>query len=861
MKKLFLFIAFTLLTLTCITAQSQEPDANVAYKDHSTRFTVITDGVIRMEWAPDGRFTDNRSFVAVNRTYPRADYKVRLSGSMVEITTAKMTMKYKKGGGKFTADNLSVTSAKGMLPFRWKPGMKQQGNLKGTYRTLDAYEADQYYYKQDLAPGEDPAMPIEDGLLATDGWTLVDDSRGLLFDNSDWPWVEQRPDTTVQDWYFMAYGHDYKTALKDFTVFAGKTPLPPRYAFGYWWSRYWCYTDNELRNLVRNFRLHDIPLDVMVIDMDWHYTNPGRGGWTGFTWNEGLFPDPAGLLSDLDREGMQVTLNLHPADGVAYFEKQYPEMARWMGVNPDPAAKDTIKWAGSDKRFMSGWYNTVLRPLEKMGVDFWWLDWQQELNDSRIPTLSNTWWLNYTTFTDMQRNRSARPLLYHRWGGLGNHRYQIGFSGDAVSSWKSLDFQTWFNATASNVLYGYWSHDIGGFYSDSIHHSINPELLTRWAQFGAVSPIMRTHAMKDGNLDKEPWKFDRKYFEALRNTVLLRYRLVPYIYTMARKAYDTGLSLCRPMYYDYPESKEAYGFRNEYMFGDRMLVAPVVTPMEEGYSTLDVWLPAGDDWYEWHTGALLKGGQTVRRSFAIDEYPLYFKAGSIIPTYANARNLRPNDEPVELIVFPGGNGTFEMYEDNGNDKGYEQDFAVTALTSVRNGNTLTVTVGARKGSYPGMSETRNFTLKVPASAFPESVVVNGEAVSYRYDGDELALVVDIPTVDCSKEKVVGISYPANAMNLTDGLAGKFRRIRNAVYELKYRWAGTQLNDELSKMESINRELTSYPERLAPAIERFRENYGNLPAILDNQVTWSWRGTADISAEDQEWFLKFIRYNK
>ena len=160
-----------------------------------------------------------------------------------------------------------------------------------------------------------------------------------------------------------------------------------------------------------------------------------------------------------------------------------------------------------------------------------------------------------------------------------------------------------------------------------------------------------------------------------------------------------------------------------------------------------------------------------------------------------------------------------------------------------------------------MSETRNFTLKVPASAFPESVVVNGEAVSYRYDGDELALVVDIPTVDCSKEKVVGISYPANAMNLTDGLAGKFRRIRNAVYELKYRWAGTQLNDELSKMESINRELTSYPERLAPAIERFRENYGNLPAILDNQVTWSWRGTADISAEDQEWFLKFIRYNK
>jgi alpha-glucosidase (family GH31 glycosyl hydrolase) len=853
MKKVFVIS----LLILCVSAQAQEVVSNVAYKDHTVRFTVITDGVLRMEWASDGRFTDNPSFVAVNRAYPAVDYKVKSSGSKVEITTAKMKMTYNKGSGKFTADNLSVVSAKGMLPFSWKPGKKQQGNLKGTYRTLDAYEGDQYFYKEDLAEGEDLTMPIEDGLLATDGWTLVDDSQGLLFDRSDWPWVEQRPDTTVQDWYFMAYGHDYKAALKDFTVFAGKVPLPPRYAFGYWWSRYWCYTDNELRDLVRNFRTHDIPLDVMVIDMDWHYTDAGRGGWTGFTWNRGLFPDPDGLLDDLKQEGMQVTLNLHPADGVAWFEEQYREMAEWMDANPNPAAKDTIKWAGSDKRFMSGWYNTVLRPLEKMGVDFWWLDWQQELNDMKIPNLSNTWWLNYTTFSDMQRNRSTRPMLYHRWGGLGNHRYQIGFSGDAVTSWKSLDFQTWFNSTASNVLYGYWSHDLGGHYGDTI----NPELLTRWMQFGAVSPIMRTHATKSGKQDKEPWRFGKKYFEVLRSTVLQRYRLTPYIYRMARKTYEEGLSLCRPLYYDYPESSESYRFKNEYMFGDNMLVAPVTVPMEEGYATLAVWLPSGNDWYEWHTGTLLKGGQTVRRSFAIDEYPLYFKAGSIIPMYGKVKNLRKNDEPVELVVFPGGNGSFEMYEDNGNDKDYERNFATTALASVRSGNELTVTIGARKGSYSGMPETRNFTLSVLASAIPETVLVNGRSVSYRYDGNELALVIDIPVTDCGREKVIQITYPAAAVDLTDGLVGKFRRIRKAVYELKYRWAGAQFDDDMSRMESINREVTYYPERLTQCIERFRASYDNLPGILDKQMAWSWRGMAAISADDRQWFLDFVRYKE
>ena len=518
MRKLLLLLGLCAMQ----TPQAQDLHKNVAYADNHVRFTVISDGAVRMEYAPDGQFVDTKSFVAVQRAYPAADYRVK-RGAWIEIATPKMVLRYRKNSGPFTASNLSVCSPKGAaVPFVWKPGMQQKGNLKGTYRTLDGYDGDTYVYDE-----RRPKMPIEDGLLATDGWTLIDDSDNFLFDgDKEWEWVEKRPDDGAQDWYFLAYGHDYKAALRDFTLFAGKMPLPPRYAFGYWWSRYWAYSDKELRTLVKNFRAYDIPLDVLVIDMDWHYTDGDRGGWTGWSWNRTLFPDPAKFLRWLDGEGIRSTFNLHPADGVRCGEDSYADVARDMGI--DPASKQTVPWVSSDKKFIRSIFRRILTPMERDGVDFWWLDWQQQPTDPAVEGLSNTWWLNYVFFSDMEKNRDVRPMLYHRWGGLGNHRYQIGFSGDASITWASLDFQPYFNSTASNVLYGYWSHDIGG------HHMadrIDPELYIRWMQFGALSPVMRTHSAKSAGLKKEVWNFAPEHADILRSTIRQRYALAPYIYT------------------------------------------------------------------------------------------------------------------------------------------------------------------------------------------------------------------------------------------------------------------------------------------------------------------------------------------
>ena len=771
MRKLLLLLGLCAMQ----TPQAQDLHKNVAYADNHVRFTVISDGAVRMEYAPDGQFVDTKSFVAVQRAYPAADYRVK-RGAWIEIATPKMVLRYRKNSGPFTASNLSVCSPKGAaVPFVWKPGMQQKGNLKGTYRTLDGYDGDTYVYDE-----RRPKMPIEDGLLATDGWTLIDDSDNFLFDgDKEWEWVEKRPDDGAQDWYFLAYGHDYKAALRDFTLFAGKMPLPPRYAFGYWWSRYWAYSDKELRTLVKNFRAYDIPLDVLVIDMDWHYTDGDRGGWTGWSWNRTLFPDPAKFLRWLDGEGIRSTFNLHPADGVRCGEDSYADVARDMGI--DPASKQTVPWVSSDKKFIRSIFRRILTPMERDGVDFWWLDWQQQPTDPAVEGLSNTWWLNYVFFSDMEKNRDVRPMLYHRWGGLGNHRYQIGFSGDASITWASLDFQPYFNSTASNVLYGYWSHDIGG------HHMadrIDPELYIRWMQFGALSPVMRTHSAKSAGLKKEVWNFAPEHADILRSTIRQRYALAPYIYTMARKAYDEGISLCRPMYYEWPEASEAYAFRNQYLFGDDILVAPVTAPGKEGYATVKVWLPEGK-WYEWQTGTMLDGGRTVERTFALDEYPVYVRAGAILPMYGDTvKNLNANDEEILLTLFPGGSGEFSLYEDNGDDKRYAAEFARTHLKSVRNGNLLTVTVGKRTGAYCGMPAERKFSVKVLASAAPASVTVDGAKADWTYLGEEFALVVEIPRTDCAAEKVVCIRYEDAEVDF-NGVPAAARRMARAMEEFKY----------------------------------------------------------------------------
>ena len=826
-KSLIMVLAVGLVSFASHAAQ------NIAYQDADTRFTVVADGVVRMEWHPEGRFLDSPSLLASERDYPATDYRVDDRRGKVTITTPRMTVTYTKGSGAFSRDNLRIRSAKGMHPaFDWRPGDSQKGNLKGTTRTLDGLEGDMQTqtWVSDMKKGE--RRSLDDGILATDGWTFIDDSDGYIFDNGGedgWNWVAERDSARSQDWYFMAYGHDYKQALRDFTLFAGKVPLPPRYAFGYWWSRYWAYSDTELRGLADKFDAYGIPLDVLVVDMDWHYTDPGRGGWTGWTWNRSLFPSPEAFMDHMHSRGIKTTINLHPADGVEAYEEPYGRLAAQLGI----ADSSKIEWIGSDKAVMKAMFDGMLHPMERSGVDFWWLDWQQHLKDPRLKNLDNTWWINYCFFSDMERAGMRRPLLYHRWGGLGNHRYQVGFSGDATISWASLEYQPYFTSTASNVLYGYWSHDIGGHLGNG--KPIDPEMYTRWLQFGAVSPIMRTHSSKDSKLNKEPWVFDDQYRDIIRETVRQRYRMLPYIYSMARKTHEEGVSLCRPMYYDYPEADEAYAFKAQYMFGDNMLIAPVTSPAGvNGYAAVSVWLPDGE-WFETATGTLLEGGRTLTRHFAPDEYGIYVRAASILPMYADGvMRLDRNDEPVELHVYPGGGeNSFSIYEDAGDSPDYSTAYATTSVRSQRSDSSLNVVMEPRSGSYEGMPASRDYTLRAIASGTPARVLVDGKDAEWSYDGRDFAVVVRMPDVDCTTRHEISMDFNIPGCELADGLAGRARRMAAAIEYIKFHGCDTHA-DELASAGTLREAVGAAPEKLDVYTGRFNAIVGDIHGVLERQ---------------------------
>jgi alpha-glucosidase (family GH31 glycosyl hydrolase) len=811
------------------------------------RFTVLTPQMIRMEWSADGKFEDHASFVFINRRLPvpRFSHEVTKDGATLTLRTEELTLTYTSAGdGRFTTDNLSIAFTVDGKPVVWHPGMADPENLQGTTRTLDG------------ALGAKTKEPIEQGLVSRSGWALVDDSTRPLFDSADfrflegekspWPWVMERPAEEQPgkyvDWYFFGYGRDYRKALGDYVRVAGRIPLPPRFAFGAWWSRYWAYSDQELDELVRGFRENDTPLDVLVIDMDWHINEEQlkaigesdksgqRLGWTGYTWNKLLFPDPDAFLKNLHQEGLKVTLNMHPASGVQSWEQAYPAMARAMGI--DPATKKYVPFDIADKRYATNYMDLLHHPLEKQGIDFWWLDWQQEQRTS-LPGVMPTWWLNYVHFTDQQRE-GKRPLLFHRWGGLGNHRYQIGFSGDTISVWDSLAFQPWFTATAANVGYAYWSHDIGGH----VPGAVDPELYTRWVQFGAFSPILRTHTTKNPDSERRIWAYPEPYASILRSTFQLRYALQPYLYTEARRTYDTGVAFFRPLYYDWPYSTPAYDAKNEYLFGDQMLAAPVVSPADKitGLASEKIWLPAGE-WFEWPTGKRLDGPAQVDRSFSIDQTPVYLKTGAIVPMQPPM--LYTGQKPVDPLivnVWPLGTGessNYSVYEDSGVSVEYQRGvFARTPIKAVQKGDTLRVEIGPVEGGYPGMLKTRAYELLLPADWPPAAVTVNGAAVKqagpdkkegWSFVGNTLTTVIPVPKESVAAKVVIEVR---RAKGLTarrgelDGFAGSMTRLRAAYDALQQSWPVASPPDALIDAMQTGDRLGYHPERAVEEIAHF-----------------------------------------
>lgn len=848
------YMAFLAAVLSAISVCADPvADERAVVVCGNARFTILTSCLIRMEWSDDGKFEDNASLCFVNRRTDVPEFKVKRSGNRVVIITDHLSLKY-RCGEEFSSDNPRVEFSMNGNKVRWMPSSRDTLNLKGTVRTLDGYEGN--VRRRTGVPIE-----LENGILSRGGWSVVDDSERhlLLRDDSRWgEWVASRDGSAGRvDWYLFAYGHDYLDALRDFTLVAGKVPLPPKWAFGYWWSRYWQYSDEEFYNLADMMKSLSIPLDVMVVDMDWHetwgltkYNTPKdefgeRMGWTGYTWQKELFPEPSVFLKNIASRGLRVALNLHPASGIRTVESVYEDFAKAYGWD---SMGRSVPFRMEDRRWADAYFDKVLRPMERAGVDFWWLDWQQRLDNANVRGLSNTFWLNHTFFNDMALSSDKRPMIYHRWGGLGSHRYQVAFSGDTYATWSTLAYLPYFTATASNVCYGYWGHDIGGH--NQIVDRTDPELYTRWLQYGVFTPIFKTHATKSTKIERRIWHFP-EYFEAMRDAIRLRYSLTPYIYTAARECYDTGVSLCRPLYYYYPECNRAYECKDEYFFGKDIIASCISGPMDgNGISYREIWLPHGK-WFDMASGTMYNGNATYMLGYTIEEMPWFVRAGAIIPMADDdIMNLQEENVSLILTVIPGDDGHMVLYEDDGTSRHFDMEYALTDICHHNDGDSVRLRIGARRGRYVGMPSHRRYTVRFIARRPPRRIVLDGKEVSFdryggsgtwRYDGYDLAVVVNTGDIDCGIGCELVLEYDARADYVEDTLYGKsglFKRCRRLTSDFKLAYAKidpwAMLPRIYLKVSQTPNFITECPENIDSYLDDFEKNmsllYGELSAI-------------------------------
>ncbi|MCJ1244988.1 hypothetical protein MMC30_002189 [Trapelia coarctata] len=666
------------------------------------RFTVLAEGLVRYEYADDCKFEDRASTFAINRQLPVPKFRVVDTDSDLEIITEKFHLRYDKG--PFTANGFTVHIKGNFADWSalWRYGDNGIG-LGGTARTLDE------------ANGR---IPVGPGVISQSGYVTLDDSDTMLFTDDGWV-AGRRPGNRI-DGYLFAYGHDYTGAMKAFYAVSGKQPLLPRWAFGNWWSRYYKYKADEYLELMDRFRKEGIPLTVGVIDMDWHLVEDervaksGLSGWTGYTWDKKLFPDPRKFLEECHNRKLKITLNVHPADGVASYEDAYEEMADAVGK--DKNSGDPIAFDITDKKFFGAYFDILHRKLENEGVDFWWLDWQQGRH-SRIPGVDPLWMLNHYHFLDSQRNGN-RPLTFSRYAGPGSHRYPVGFSGDTVVSWESLDFQPEFTATASNIGYAYWSHDIGGHF----YGYRDDELAARWVQLGVFSPILRLHSSSNPWNSKEPWKFSQESRSTMDQALRLRHQLIPYLYSMNVRSAKEGEALVQPIYWKYPESREAYSVPNEFFFGSELLVMPMTLPRDKvtRRARARAWLPPGRH-VDVFSGVVYDGDCEKWLYRALEDYAVLAREGSIIPFDAakEPENGSPNPEKLEVKIIVGADGNFELYEDDGTGNGVEDVHWVrTPITFTQKSGTATIGPVSDKADF--LPQMRDWTITFAALAAPKS---------------------------------------------------------------------------------------------------------------------------------------------
>ena len=754
----------TLASVAVLGAAGPAAAPAATVRDGAARFEVITPSLVRVQVAEDGRFEDGRTLTTGGRmrTSPRFTTSVR-GGDRI-IKTSWMTLRWRRGSTQIGPDTLRIRVGRRTLSPRLGPNPAPLG---GWRRSLDLVQG---------------PVPLHEGMLSRAGWYLLDDTATALLTPDGFTTRAPRQGP-YQDVYLFAYGSDLARGLRDLRALTGPAPLLPRKAFGVWFSRWWPYSEDEWKGIVDRFRAEQVPLDTISLDTDFKAVRdpvassiaasavgaPGLPySWNGWDWNRELYPDPGRFFRWADDAGLEVGLNIHPS--INSQDPRFAETQERAGGGLTASESCRVAQADSQGQCMVfDWtdraqldaYLGLHQPFEQDGADFWWLDWCCDGSKAEAPGLTADTWIN-KQYADRQRARGSRWPAFSRIGGsyqagfgasggngaFAEHRYTIQFTGDTCGSWPLLGFAAQYTAAAGSIGMPYVSHDIGTFHAVSPNgtcdkdlsplltpreNTLPPEMYARWVQLGAFQPLDRLHSHHGKRL---PWEYEGKPGQVAADFLRLRGSLVPYTYTLAREARDTGLPMVRAMYLGWPTRAEAYEHPTQYTLGRDVLVAPVAEPGDP--ATAEVWFPPGT-WVDWFTGQRHRGPGVKKLSVPLERYPVFVRAGAVVPTQPPVPTTPAGPPPELVLTAYRGKGSGRFYDDSGEGLAYRG--ARTSFTQRVKGRATTLTIGAARGRFAGQPAARGYEVRLVGPPKPKRVTVAGRGKRFTYDRAKRTLVV------------------------------------------------------------------------------------------------------------------------
>jgi alpha-D-xyloside xylohydrolase len=734
------------------TVEKQAHGALVRFDNGVLRLEVWSDRVVRVTYAPGAELPSLRSLSVISA--PAAvPFEVKETAAAVELSTHALRASIDKNTGLVSFRDLSGN-----------PILEEAGARESTLGNSFALRPDEQVYG--LGQHQDGLMSYRGTSVHLQqknmeiGIPVLVSSRGygLLWDNPAITDVEAgvKGKEGVLRWisetgkaidYYFLYGPKADDVIAAYRELTGPAPLLGKWAWGFWQCKERYSTQAEMLGIVARYRENHMPLDGIV--QDWQYWKPG--GWGSHEFDPERYPDPKGMVDSIHKMHAHILISVWARFdlGTANEKELEAAGALYPAVVQNVYPKGEGKWYDAfNAEGRRIYWKRIYDRLGTMGMDGWWLDaTEPEIGGHwgeyrTIPTAEGPGATVFNAFPLMttsgiyQGHRAQmagkRAIILTRSAYAGQQRNSaISWSGDIQGTWDVFRQQIPAGLNFSLSGIPYWNTDIGGFFGGDPKDPKYQELFVRWFQFGAFTPMFRVHGTGAG---KEFWQFDEPTRKILTGFERLRYRLLPYIYSVSWQVTHNGSSMLRPLVMDFASDRNALTIADQYLFGPALMVNPVTQP---GAISRSVYLPGKDPWYDFRTAKREAAGRPVDAAAPIETMPIYVPAGSILPLGPDVEYVdqKPADS-LEVRVYPGADGSFTLYEDSGDSYDYERG-AYTTIPFHWNDASRTLTIGKRTGAYAGMIEKRTFRIVLVDGWHGGGVDESAEARVESYSGAEV----------------------------------------------------------------------------------------------------------------------------